>query len=199
MGILFQKDWLNEEWNQPLYQSLKEENFQMLDQYLPQPPAKILDIGCGLAFESRRFNQEHGTKLWLLDGNFDDNDLEQELVQARYNRDASTFAFYYNLDVLEQNLIELGTKDYTLVDANDIQLDPDLRFDLITSWMSCGFHYPASTYRDLIQQHSHPNTVVIMDMRLDLNTNEIIEQSGVEIVHVLQYRRKYATCQIGFL
>lgn len=196
---MYQKDWMNEEWNQPLYQSLKQENFQGLDRYLESAPETILDIGCGLAFESRQFNQQHGSRLWLLDGNFDDNDLDRELVQARYNRDAGDFAFYYNLDVLETQLIKMGAKDYVIVDAGRIDLPDDLKFDLITSWMSCGFHYPVDTYRDLIEKHSHASTVVVMDLRRDTRSGDIRVESGVEIVDVLQYRRKYATCHIRFV
>lgn len=199
MAILYQKDWMNEEWNQPLYQSFKQENFQTLSQYLEHSPDTLLDIGCGLAFESRQFNQQHGTRLWLLDGNFDDNDQNKLLVQARYNRDAKDFAFYYNLDVLENKLIEMGTQNYTLVDAGRIDLPEDLRFDLITSWMSCGFHYPVNTYRDLVKKHSHAHTVIVMDLRRDTHTGDILLESGVEIVEILQQRRKYATCHIRLI
>jgi hypothetical protein len=60
--------WLSKEWSTPEYQAAKKLNFDLLDAELKKPPISILDIGCGLAWESRMFNDKYGTELWLLDG-----------------------------------------------------------------------------------------------------------------------------------
>lgn len=198
MTILYQKDWINEEWFTPEYQQIKKENFDKLDSYLQFSPKRILDIGCGLAWESRLFNQKHNSDLYLLDGDFDSNPVDKKLVQARYSTDAKDFAFYYKLDFLKTELDKLNTKNYTLVDCNNISIDKNIKFDLITSWVSCGFHYPISTYRDLILKHSHVNTVVVMDLRILPKTTDPVIDDDVEIVNVINRRQKYATSHIKF-
>jgi SAM-dependent methyltransferase len=199
MPILYQKDWINEEWFTEHYQQHKKENFSIVKEYLAQSPQKILDIGCGLAWESRMFADTFDCELYLLDGDYENNSQDRLQMQARYCEDAKDFAFYYKLDFLKQKLDELNTKNYTLVDCNNIDIKDDVKFDLITSWVSCGFHYPVSTYRDLITKHSHEHTVVIMDLRVLAKAQNPIKDAGVEIVKVLNSRPKYVTAQIRFV
>ena len=45
----------------------------MLEQYLPRPPKRILDIGCGYAHISDMFQKKYGTELYLLDGDISGN------------------------------------------------------------------------------------------------------------------------------
>lgn len=196
MAILYEKDWINDEWFTDEYQIEKKQNFEILDTYLDGKPAHILDIGCGLAWESRMFNEKYGTELYLLDGDYDDNPTDQQLVQARYSNNASQFAFYYKLDFLRNKLDELGTKNYRLVDSNNINIDKDIKFDLITSWVSCGFHYPVNTYKDLILKHSHVDTRVVMDLRLIPKTKDPMLEENIEIIKVINRRRKYITAEI---
>jgi SAM-dependent methyltransferase len=196
MAILYKKDWVNEEWFTEDYQAHKRENFELLDAYLKTPPKRILDIGCGLAWESRMFNEKYGTELYLLDGDYDDNPQDRELVQARYSEDAGRFAFYYKLDFLRDQLDKLGTKDYRLIDSNNVRLPWNIKFDLITSWVSCGFHYPVNTYRDLILKHSNKNTRVVMDLRMLAKTQDPVLDDNIELVEIVNKRRKYVTAEI---
>lgn len=197
INIMYQKDWIQDEWSTPEYQEHKRQNFQLVDSYLPSPPARILDIGCGLAWESRMFNQKHGSELWLLDGDYDDNVQDgRVLKQARYCEDARDFAYYYKLDRLREELDALGTQNYHLIDCNRPGIDPSIKFDLITSWVSCGFHYPVATYRDLILKHSHDSTVIVMDLRVPTKSKQVVLDPGVEVVHVINTRPKYQTCRI---
>jgi len=145
------------------------------------------------------FNKNYGSELYLVDGDYDDNPKDQQLVQARYSNDASQFAFYYKLDFLRDKLDELGTQNYHLVDCNNIDINKDIKFDLITSWVSCGFHYPVNTYRDLILKHSHENTRVIMDLRILAKTVDPVVEENVEIVKVINRRRKYITAEIKII
>jgi SAM-dependent methyltransferase len=198
--ILYQKDWINEEWNTDVYQQHKQENFDLLDVYLNTAPNTILDIGCGLAWESRLFNKKYGTELYLLDGDFDDNSQDDRVQQqARYTTDSKNFAFYYKLNFLQNKLDELNTQNYHLVDCNNINISENIKFDVITSWVSCGFHYPVSTYRELILKHSHANTVVVMDLRIPAKERNPLVESNFEIVKKINQRAKYATSHIRFI
>lgn len=198
--ILYQKDWINEEWFTDIYQQHKQENFDLLDTYLPTTPKTILDIGCGLAWESRLFNEKYATELYLLDGDFDDNSQDDRIQQqARYTTDPKNFAFYYKLDFLKNELDKLNTQNYHLVDCNNVDIPENIKFDVITSWVSCGFHYPVNTYRELILNHSHDNTIIVMDLRILAKQTTPLVEPEFEIVEVINRRAKYATSHIRFI
>lgn len=187
-------DWIGGVWNTENYQFYKKENFELLDQYLQNPPSKILDIGCGLAWESRLFGEKYNSELWLLDGDDNANKNKPEYSSdGSWHYSADDFLFYYPLETLKKELDKLQTKNYNLLDCNNFVIPENVKFDLITSWVSCGFHYPIDTYRDLIQKHSHDNTVVVMDVRKRKRFGLILDDN-IEVVKVLSERRKYFTC-----
>jgi SAM-dependent methyltransferase len=149
-------------WNDPAYVSGKQDVFSILEDYLPSPPKRILDIGCGYAHISDMFQKKYGTELWLLDGDISEN-KEQANRIAKYGS-ADSFAFYVPVSDLKQEWDSKGMA-YIFVDANDIQIPQDIKFDLVYSWISCGFHYPVSTYKKLIQKHTTADSIIIMDFR----------------------------------
>lgn len=188
-----QEDWIEEVWMTEAYQQSKKINFQILDEYLINKPKNILDIGCGLAWESRLFNEKYGCELWLLDGDADEGNKNKSLTSTdvNYHDSAEDLLFYNSFKRLREELDKLKTKNYNLIDCNNIQIADDLKFDLITSWVSCGFHYPISTYKDLIKKHSHDNTVVAMDVRS--RKGKLYLEEGIEIIDTIQVTAKYST------
>lgn len=148
-------------WKTPGYITNKDRLFDLVDGYLDSPPKRILDIGCGYARVSQRFQQKYGTELYLLDGDF--SSTEQVTRRAKYGT-AEDFKFYVAVDDLKEHWDSQGMR-YTFVDANNLSIDPSIKFDLVTSWISCGFHYPYQTYHDLIVRHTDPDATVIMDFR----------------------------------
>ena len=193
--------WLSGEWSTPEYQAAKKLNFDLLDVELKNPPISILDIGCGLAWESRMFNNKYGTELWLLDGDTSLNTNTSELVsEDGYHVNPNEFLFYHPMSWLKEQLDANETKNYNLIDVNNISIPKDKKFDLITSWLSCGFHYPVSTYKDLILQHSHKDTRIFLDIRLHLKTKEIFHNdNSIEILKILNRHRKYIAAEIRFI
>jgi len=195
--------WLGGEgvWDRDRYQQSKRENFEILDAYLSSPPKRILDIGCGLAWESRWFNEKYGTELWLLDGDSANNDTKLETASSgSYHYTAEEFLFYHSLDTLDKELKKLNTQNYKLIDCNNINIPEDIKFDLITSWVSCGFHYPINTYRDLILKHSTPETKIVMDLRVMYKKTGMPEtEEGVEFANFISTRNKYTTTEIRFI
>ena len=190
--------WLSGEWSTPEYQAAKKLNFDLLDAELKNPPISILDIGCGLAWESRMFNNKYGTELWLLDGDTALNTNTSELVsEDGYHVNPNEFLFYHPMSWLKEQLDAKETKNYNLIDVNNISIPKDKKFDVITSWLSCGFHYPASTYKDLILQHSHVNTRIFLDIRLHLKTKEIFyNDNSIEILKILSKHKKHINAEI---
>lgn len=64
---------------------------------------------------------------------------------------------------------------------------------MIYSGKSCGFHYPLSTYKDLLYRHSDENTLLIFDLRkgadqgdIDFKIKDVIIDEGKSHTCVLQ-------------
>ena len=191
-------NWIDGLWSTDLYQRHKNENFEILDRYLNISPKNILDIGCGLAWESRLFYEKYGSELYLLDGDTSANEFKPDTSNTgKYHASPDDFLFYHPLKKLNESLQKLGTKNYHLIDCNNIVIPNDIKFDLITSWVSCGFHYPVNTYRNLIKKHSHENTRIIMDLRIIYKKTKLPEsEDGVEIIKIINYRNKYAMAEL---
>lgn len=184
------EDWMVE-WLSTDYQKLKQQDINfVLDYFKKDPPKSVLDIGCGLAWESRALQKAYGTELWLLDGDADSNPQGKKVG---WRGDAENMAFYHKLDHLDKVLKETGLSDYNLIDCNNINIPKEIKFDLIYSGISCGFHYEANTYRSLIEKHSHTNTKIIFDLR-----KKVLYQDNVEIIEVLQNGKKHSKCLIKF-
>ena len=189
-------------WCKPVYIDKRRANFETVDAYLDQPIGRLLDIGCGFAWESRWFNKKYGTELWLLDGDASTNAAKPKTASyGNWNTDPSELKFYHTFDFLDAKLQELGTKNYHLVDANNINIPADVKFDVITSWLSCGHHYPVKTYIDLMKRHSHKNTRIILDIRCKGTATNFIGIDGFEIVNVVSNAggKKRATVEIKLL
>ena len=189
-------------WSTDLYVAKRRDNFETVDAYLNQSVGKLLDIGCGFAYDSRWFGEKYGTELWLLDGDANTNAVKPESASyGNWNTNSSELKFYHTFEFLNAKLQELGTKNYHLVDANNINIPGDVKFDLITSWLSCGHHYPVKTYIELMKKHSHENTRIILDVRCKGTETNFIGVDGFEIVNVVSNAggKKRATVEIKLL
>jgi hypothetical protein len=189
------QEFYTDKWSSPEYIERKLKNFRMIDNHFNLSFGNILDIGCGKAYESREFNKKYNSELWLIEGNSKNN--YQEVKSGKYHHSATEFAQYFPIDTIKNQLNDLETKNYHLIDCNDINIPDNIKFDLITSYLSCGYHYPISTYKDIIKKHSHPDTKLVFDIR-NRKGNLILEE-GIEVVHEF-YRHggKYAMCHIKF-
>jgi len=188
-------------WTTDKYIAKRRANFEIIDAYLDQPVGRLLDIGCGFAWESRWLNEKYGTELWLLDGDASNNVNKPETASyGNWNTDSSELKFYHTFEFLDSKLQQLGTKNYHLVDANNINIPDDVKFDVITSWLSCGHHYPVATYIDLMKKHSHAGTRIVLDIRTKGSAQALIGVEGFEVVNkISQYGKKRCTAEIKLL
>jgi len=148
---------------------------------------KMVDIGCGLAREAEHYQKKCGTELWLLDGDVSYTKNNQREVGFG---DVSSMKFYNPISRLKESFDSRGMS-YTFVDAYNIDIPEDVKFDLFYSSKSCGFHYPASTYREFVKKHSHKNSMVIFDIQNDSNQDDFIVKNVVYEDEVARPRSKY--------
>ncbi len=182
-----------DKWTSDDYVQRKIRNFKMIDDYFKIPFRTILDIGCGKAYESREFGKKYNSQLWLIEG--DSTESSEETKSGKYHSSAEEFRQYFPLEKIKKDLDDLGTENYTLLNCNDFSIPQEVKFDLITSYLSCGYHYPISTYRDTILKHSHKDTKLVFDIRN--RKGNLILEDGVEVMHEFyRHGSKYALCQI---
>jgi len=179
--------WLDK-WSIDSHIQMKKGIFNKIDNFINFKPNRILDIGCGLARETEFFQKKYGCELYLLDGDFEDtSNVKRDIKYGTVDN----FAFYNKVDDLKKSFNERNM-DYTFVNANNINIPENITFDLIISSVSCGFHYPANTYKNLVKKHSTEETVVIFDLR---NQEQ---HPDVEIVELVASTRKYIKASIRF-
>jgi SAM-dependent methyltransferase len=154
------KRWIDGDWKTESYFDAKVKSFNLVDEFLKSPPKNILDIGCGLAFESEMLQKKYNSDLYLLDGDFE---TTKDRERDRKFGDSESLRFYTKLDDLRQSFDSRNLR-YTLVDANDIKIESDVVFDLVYSNVSCGYHYPLTTYLELLKAHTNKDSLLIFDI-----------------------------------
>jgi SAM-dependent methyltransferase len=195
ININLENRWFNSEWQTDEYKKNKAISFELWDSFLTTPPTNILDIGCGLAFESEMFQTKYNSNLYLLDGDFESS------ISASRDRKygtADSMAFYTKIDSLKSSFNNRKIK-YNFVDANNIQLPLDLKFDLVYSNVSCGYHYPLTTYLELLKMHTTENSVLIFDInssRLEEQTKNIF---NVIETKALPGQKKILKCRLQII
>ena len=60
--------------------------------------------------------------------------------------------------------------EYEIINVKDIVIRDDIKFDLICSFRSCGFHYPIKEYFSLIKKHKHESSLLLFDIRKNYST-----------------------------
>lgn len=167
-------------WQSDEYILSRQSNFNLINDYLKNKPKYILDIGCGLAIESNLFQKKYYSDLFLIDG-----DSSTTINNPRFNKygPVEDFQFYNKISDLT-NIYNEQKMLYKFYDYNNLDENYDfgVKFDLIYSNLSCGFHYPAIAYKKIIEKNSNLNTIIIMDFQ----KNSLKEQlDDIKIIAVV--------------
>lgn len=137
---------------------LQQKDIAVINSFLKRKPKNILDIGCGLGIYDLALHDFYGPGInyYLLDKTTQSD--EEAKVFYGYRKQG---AFYNNMDYtrsfLESNGIDseninlLNVKE-TTPETNALLIEKVPKLDLVISIISCGFHYPLSTYFDTIVQ-----------------------------------------------
>jgi len=124
---------------------------------LEKRPASVIDIGCGQALNDALLVQDFAPRLTLVD-------IEETFAQYHsWNAHGSGYA---SLAEAEAFLRENGATDVRVINPrHDSEAIETLEADLVTSLLSCGFHYPVGEYLDLLLRTISAGGAVILDIR----------------------------------
>ncbi len=121
-------------------------------------PSITADIGCGYAFFDYFLYQNTQAHLYLID-------LED--TEERHFGFSKSGAAYSSLAVARAFLQDNGVPEKNVTCINPAQQEvlnlP--KVDLAMSFISCGFHYPLSTYDAFFKGHIHQGGAIIVDIR----------------------------------
>ena len=121
-------------------------------------PARLADIGCGFAFFDLFAARQYDCDLVLID---------VEETEDRHFGFSAEAAAYASLSTARRMLVANGVPDARVrtINPNHQDLTAVTGADLATSFVSCGFHYPWSTYQEFFAQNVTPDGSVILDIR----------------------------------
>lgn len=125
---------------------------------LAHPPKRIADIGCGYALFDLFIARDSKASVVLID-------IEQN--SRRHFGYAEEGAAYSNLSVARR-LMEangIAAKRIETLNPEREDLSATAPVDLAVSFLSCGFHYPATSYASYFRDKVLPGGTIMLDLR----------------------------------
>jgi SAM-dependent methyltransferase len=157
-------------------------DYSMIEKFLPESANNTLDIGCGIGLINLPIYEKYNrANIHLLD--------KTELDATKISGFNETYKFYNSMDAARNTLIANGVeKDHIhLHEATDYSSLYNVSFDLIYSFLSCGWHYPVKTYIDLMTKTLVPGGILILDIRHNTNQLQVLEQDFTLVEQVYNY------------
>lgn len=145
---------------------------------LARPPARMADIGCGYALFDLFVARETAASVVLID-------IEQN--NRRHFGYADEGAAYSNLSVARALLEANGIAPDRIETVNPERSDLGAvgPVDLAVSFLSCGFHYPASTYAAYFRDSVLPGGTIVLDLRAATAAAQLAGLEGLGTVEDL--------------
>ena len=138
-------------------------------------PMKIVDIGPGIGLHAAAMSSRLKISDILL--------IDIEKSNSRHHGWASEGAGYNSLESAKAFIREQNESvDIVTVNPKKDTLSRDFghRFDLIMSFLSCGFHYPADIYLNFYKQHlDHEQGKLVLDLRRGIDHSTLLEHFTV--------------------
>jgi SAM-dependent methyltransferase len=158
-----------------------EKDFNMIEEYLPKECTKSLDIGCGLALINIPIYNRYKNDVYLLD--------KTELDTTKISGFNKEYKCYNSMDaakeILQQN--KINESKIHLKETTNYEDLYSNKFDIISSFLSCGWHFHVSTYIDLMYKTLSDNGVLILDIRHNTDQLNTIEQKFELVKQIYNY------------
>lgn len=172
---------------------MAKKDFSMIERFLPEQCSEVLDIGCGLGLVDLYIHHHYNTDInfTLVDAN--DTIVDTHRIRG-FNKN---YVFYNSMSYVQQFLVNNGIRkdNLELVNIMTQKFVTEKKYDVILSFLACGWHFSIETYMDIFENNLSDNGVLILDIRngtgQDLlllpkfecvylpNTNEMTHMGGV--------------------
>lgn len=141
-------------------------------------PRRVADIGAGYGLFDVFLSRDLGVSVLLID-------IEQS--QSRQFGFKKQGAAYSNLARAEEFAFANGVEphQFQVLNPDHTPLLEGGTVDMAVSFLSCGFHYPVSTYLDYFEDQVRPDGQVILDLRaarFDEQMANLQELGSVEVL-----------------
>ena len=141
-------------------------------------PKKVADIGCGYALFDLFLAKDYGTDLVLIDLESNEN---------RHFGFKSEGAAYSSLGTAKNLLTDNGipTKSIETINPEVTDVAKFKNLDYAFSFISCGYHYPWQTYRDLFLNGVADDGSIIIDIRANTLNHTVPELFEIGYVRAI--------------
>lgn len=171
-----------------LYENSCMADYESIRKALPKKTSgriNILDIGAGMAgIDNVLFNYYFmagaDPHIYILDKN-----TIADKIKYGYSNNPSA----YNSTDLSRKFLELNGVPSGNIHINETYPE-GVTFDLILSFISCGFHYPITEYISFIKKSIHSKTMLIFDVRKFSGQFDTLH-NAFNWVNCLQITEKY--------
>ena len=102
---------------------------------------------------------------------------------------ASEFKFYTPVSKLQESFDSRNLR-YEFINAEFPSFKRKIEMDVIVSTASCGFHYPVTTYKELIKSVSNKKTQIFMELRKG------VPHEGIKITNQIHEFSKSVLCEL---
>jgi hypothetical protein len=175
------------------YEQSIRADYESIKAYLPEHCACIVDIGCGMAGIDILLFKHYQKRCDLC---LVDKDGISENLYYGFQNEA---AHYNSLAVTREFLIlnQVNPVNIFTYDVNKNEF-PTIRAQLVLSLISCGFHYPVSTYLDRIKALCCPPGysarpllagTVILDIRKGTDQLAILKDSFTSVIKIADFAK----------
>jgi SAM-dependent methyltransferase len=187
------KSYSIEELRRTLENQFKE--IRLISKFMTQAPVNVMDIGCGLGIYDVALNFFYPDSLFFHLVDKTTTAVEEANIFYGYKEKG---AFYNNLDLTKDFLIANGVQENRIIihpvtdnqeESNAVLSATMPQIDLAISIISCGFHYPASTYIDLVADKLRANGLFVLNCR-NLEENVPALETKFVICHPPPEQRK---------
>ena len=165
---------------------------------LPNHCDRILDIGCGLGgIDVLLYHQfstapnEH-VELWMLD-----KDDDSPLRGGHYAGFTDTTTAAYNSLDVTRNFLEANKVPSNRIQLVNIEQDSfpsSIKFDLVLSLLSWGFHYPVDVYLEKVVQSLKSSGALFIDIRRDTDGMDKLKSAFKEVNVVHKGKKNLFVC-----
>lgn len=167
---------------------VQQKEIDLINSFLSQPPKTVMDIGCGLGIYDLALHDYYKSDIdyYLVDKSTDPE--EESKVFYGFKEQG---AFYNDLDYTHQFLEQNGipSDNLHMIHVEETQeetcqyLEEYLpNIDLVISIISCGFHYPVSSYLDTVKELLSDDGLFCFHCR-GLEENLPVIESSFDILH----------------